>query len=351
MVSPTYFLACRIFEDSGFHGRLRSVPEDEEGVDINYLRKALRQSEVKARAEGNTQPTLKPSRPWGKIYRHLIYAVPTFSNPSSRSMSLQRRQELVQIAREYDAIIITDDVYDMLQWPTDKTAAQPTGEHARLPRLVDIDRTLEGGAEREGSDGFGNAVSNGSFSKIAGPGCRTGWLEGTKKFAWGVSQVGSSRSGGAPSQLTSTFMSNLVKSGELQRHIFQTLQPTYARRYQSMISAIEDHLLPLGVTLPQRNRDVVGGYFIWLSLPAPLKAEDVAVCARREENLIIAPGPIFAVYGDEEAVDLNRKVRVCFSWEEEAKLAEGIQRLARVISTMQEDSTPKESSLPIDQRH
>ena len=56
MVSPTYFLACRIFEDNGFHGRLRSVPEDEEGVDIEYLRKELHASETKARAEGNVQP-------------------------------------------------------------------------------------------------------------------------------------------------------------------------------------------------------------------------------------------------------------------------------------------------------
>ena len=99
-------------------------------------------------------------------------------------MSLQRRRELVRIAREYDACIIADDVYDMLQWPRDKNTG---GE--QLPRLVDIDRTLDGGAERQCSDGFGNAVSNGSFSKIAGPGCRTGWLEGTKKFAWGISQV------------------------------------------------------------------------------------------------------------------------------------------------------------------
>ena len=104
-------------------------------------------------------------------------------------MSLQRRRDLVQVAREYDACIITDDVYDMLQWPTNKAAAQSSEEHAYLPRLVDIDRTLDGGTEREGSDGFGNAVSNGSFSKIAGPGCRTGWLEGTTKFAWGNSQV------------------------------------------------------------------------------------------------------------------------------------------------------------------
>ena len=56
MVSPTYFLGMRIFEDNGFHGRLRSVPEDEEGIDIEYLRKALRKSEEKAGAEGNTRP-------------------------------------------------------------------------------------------------------------------------------------------------------------------------------------------------------------------------------------------------------------------------------------------------------
>ena len=56
MVSPTYFLACRIFEDSGFHGRLRSVPEDEEGLDVAYLRRELKESEDKAKGEGNIRP-------------------------------------------------------------------------------------------------------------------------------------------------------------------------------------------------------------------------------------------------------------------------------------------------------
>ena len=66
-------------------------------------------------------------------------------------MSLRRRQELVQVAREYDACIIADDVYDMLQWSADKAAAQTAREHAHLPRLVDVDRTLDGGAERSES--------------------------------------------------------------------------------------------------------------------------------------------------------------------------------------------------------
>jgi len=104
-------------------------------------------------------------------------------------MTLRRREQLVRLAREYDALIITDDVYDFLQWPADLTATTLSVEKAILPRIVDVDRDLDGGAERDGADGFGNAVSNGSFSKICGPGLRTGWCEGTPKLAYGVSQT------------------------------------------------------------------------------------------------------------------------------------------------------------------
>lgn len=104
-------------------------------------------------------------------------------------MSRRRREQLVRLARQHDALIITDDVYDQLQWPTNISSSQKSMEQASLPRIVDVDRSLDGGAEREGADGFGNAISNGSFSKIAGPGCRTGWAEGTQKLAWAVSQV------------------------------------------------------------------------------------------------------------------------------------------------------------------
>jgi DNA-binding transcriptional MocR family regulator len=104
-------------------------------------------------------------------------------------MSLRRRKELVSLAREYDALVITDDVYDFLQWPSDLSSQSMSLEKAVLPRIVDVDRYLDGGAERDGADGFGNAVSNGSFSKICGPGLRTGWCEGTAKLAYGVSQT------------------------------------------------------------------------------------------------------------------------------------------------------------------
>lgn len=45
IVAPAYVLACRTFEDAGFHGRLRTVPEDEEGLDVGYLRREMEQVE------------------------------------------------------------------------------------------------------------------------------------------------------------------------------------------------------------------------------------------------------------------------------------------------------------------
>jgi DNA-binding transcriptional MocR family regulator len=56
LVTPVYFLACRIFCDSGFDGRLKAVPEDEEGIDLEALRRGLEESERKASEEGNTEP-------------------------------------------------------------------------------------------------------------------------------------------------------------------------------------------------------------------------------------------------------------------------------------------------------
>lgn len=105
-----------------------------------------------------------------------------------------------------------------------------------------------------------------------------------------------------------------------------------------MISAIEVNLLPLGVKIPQPDRDVVGGYFIWLTLPSSLRGAAVAQRAKKEENLIVAQGELFEVPGDTDHASFPHDLRLCFAWEDEDKLAEGIQRLASVIRNMQNDS-------------
>lgn len=56
MVEPTYHLASRIMDDSGFAGRLRGIPEDDEGVDVGFLQRELQAAEDKAAREGNCEP-------------------------------------------------------------------------------------------------------------------------------------------------------------------------------------------------------------------------------------------------------------------------------------------------------
>ncbi|KOS41110.1 hypothetical protein ACN38_g8045 [Penicillium nordicum] len=335
MVAPTYFLACRMMDDAGFTGRMRAIPEDESGIDLAYLRRELIASEAKAVEEGNLKPTHKPSRPWGKVYKHLIYAIPTFSNPATRTMSLSEREQLVRLAREFDVLIITDDVYDFLQWSPDPTQQLPAPGRACQPRLVDVDRYLDGGPRDE----WGHTVSNGSFSKLIGPGTRTGWAEGTEKMAWGISQAGSTRSGGAPSHLAAAIIDQLFPTGVFQEYLGKNLQPMYARRYHRLMDAIREHLLPLGVTLPPQPK-VAGGYFIWAQLPAPLSASTLAPISLQAHGVKVATGGIFQVQGDpsSDQAELDRYIRLCFAWEEEGRLTEGVRRLACAMLEILEKS-------------
>ncbi|EPS25380.1 hypothetical protein PDE_00313 [Penicillium oxalicum 114-2] len=328
MVDPTYYLAGRIVEDAGFAGRIHGVPEDGEGIDLSVLERGLRTAEDRALREGNIKPVYKPDRPWRKIYKYVIYAVPTFANPSSKIMSLARREQLVRLARQFDALLVTDDVYDFLQWSASPGSKLTQSDRACLPRLVDVDRYLDGGP----ADEWGHAISNGSFSKLLGPGARTGWAEATEKLAYGISQAGSSRSGGAPSQLCSTFIDQLIPSGYLSTWIYDVLQPAYASRYHALLAGIREHLVPLGVTIHSAQEFTVGGYFIWISLPLPLLAEEVVSAAQQRENLRLASGTLFAVGSPQPPSDrFAGCVRLCFAWEETRHLGEGMRRLARVL--------------------
>lgn len=242
-------------------------------------------------------------------------------------MSLACRKSLVLLARKYNALIISDDVYDCLQW---STTSNRSLNRAVLPRLVDVDRAMKPVPSK---DDFGNTVSNGSFSKISGPGVRTGWAEGTPKMAYGLSQCGSSRSGGAPSQLTATIIDSLLRSGNLERHIHEVLTPAYKRRHQIMLSAIMQELVPLGVRVEEDKVDgkgIFGGYFLWLELPQQLDAETISVVCQEREALIVAFGKMFEVEGD-ESIKFPNALRLCFAWVEENDLMEGVKRLSRVV--------------------
>ncbi|KAK7417054.1 Valine--pyruvate aminotransferase [Neonectria punicea] len=343
MVAPTYHLACGIFDDAGFAGRLRAFPEDDEGVNLEVLEAKIRKLEDEEEKKPQAQPFKDPGE-HRKFYRHIIYVVPTCSNPSGKTMSVRRREDLVRLARKYNALVICDDVYDLLQWPLGKadsavrTLRSDESPEMTLPRLCDIDLAM--GADANDPKGFGYAVSNGSFSKMAGPGVRTGWLEGSPAFAFGLAQTASSKSGGAPSQFCAAMMADLVQSGALQDYLAATVRPGLQRRHRLLVDAIHEHLSPQGVSIREAGLvggSVYGGYFVWLQLPQSLSAKLVADVALVEESLIMGNGNMFQVHGDEKTVDLDGAIRLTFAYVPEDDLIEGVRRLGAVMQRVKAD--------------
>ncbi|KAI1821759.1 PLP-dependent transferase [Xylaria intraflava] len=377
VVAPCYYLGSPILADAGFAGRLFPVPEDEEGVDVDFLDREMCALEAAA-AE---KPGFKDVGPHRKVYRHVVYCVPTFGNPSGRTMTLARREGVVRLARRHDALLICDDVYDMLQWHTGDPSLLSTEvdlDKALLPRLVDIDIAQGRSVHDPAGKHFGHAVSNGSFSKLVAPGVRTGWTYSTADFAYGVSQTGSTRSGGAASQLAATIVCQLlltttspsrernqsiakseadgVEEAEclLDIHIRETLRPSYARRHALLARAIRAVLVPLGIRMHEgslRGReDVYGGYFVWLMLPRQSTAETttgtttvvwptaqaIADRCQADEDLMIGNGELFAVREGESNSELrfDNAIRLCFSFEDEEDIVDGIERLGRVVRRM-----------------
>ncbi|TQV93011.1 aminotransferase [Cordyceps javanica] len=332
-VAPVYHLAVPIFNDAGFGGgRVRATPEDDDGVDVDALEERIQALEQEEKGKDFGKPTKLP-HPKRKFYRHLIYVVPTCANPSGKSMPVARREALVRLARKYDALIISDDVYDFLQWPLQGPVKVERPPEMSLPRLCDIDLAMP--CAENDPEGFRHTVSNGSFSKISGPGVRTGWAEASPAFVAGLASTGSTRSGGAPSQLCAGMLSDLVASGELERSIDQVLRPALQRRHGLLLDAVRRHLAPHGVTYRESSltgaAKSFGGYFLWLKLGPGFSADLVAHVASTEENVIIGYGNMFTVQGEETKTTFDDHFRLCFSWLAEEDLLEGIKRLEKVL--------------------
>jgi DNA-binding transcriptional MocR family regulator len=134
----------------------------------------------------------------------------------------------------------------------------------------------------------------------------------------------------------------MLATESLQRHLLTELQPAYFRRFHKMLQAIQQDLLPLGVTMPQTDRNVAGGYFIWLTLPNGLSAETLAKRTLSEENLVIAPGPLFRVQGEDSSKGMRfeNDLRLCFSYLEENLVVEGVHRLAKVLRQVLHEEGP-----------
>lgn len=145
---------------------------------------------------------------------------------------------------------------------------------------------------------------------------------------------GSSRSGGAPSHVAAAAIAELFPSGLFQRHLVEVLQPQYAQRYYRLMDAIREHLVPLGITVPMETGGIVGGYFVWIQLPKGMRASELVTRLGEEESgVVVAGGNLFRVEDATagEMNDFDEYVRLCFAWETEENLVEGVRRLSQYL--------------------
>lgn len=277
--SPTYHLAAHIFRDHPV--ALVDVPWDEDGPSIGWLHRLL--------------PRLRKA---GRIAR-MLYTVPTFHNPTGRSVSLDRRLELVSLAAAEGFVIVEDDPYRELSY---EGTLPPTmwslGEPGRVVRL-------------------------GSFSKTLAPGLRVGYLTADADTVQRFVQGGVLDSGGGANHFASLVVSTYARKGRYAEHVHR-LCSAYRERRDALIAALSDHMPP-GTTWTRPS----GGYFVWLTLASGVDATEL-LPKSESVGMSFVPGPAF--FGGHSKG--FRCLRLSFSRYPPALLREAVARLGRSLKMM-----------------
>lgn len=275
--APSYHEALAIIRD--YPVKLAAVPLDENGLQVEALAERLRQL-----AQDGERPTL-------------LYTIPTFQNPSGVTLSAVRRLSVLELACEYRLLVVEDDVYRDLYF-----------EQPPPPSLFAMDV--------EGCE----VIRLGSFSKILAPGLRLGWAMGPAGRIQSMVNSGLTTSGGGANPFGAYATAVFCQHGWLEAHIEQ-LRQNYQERREVLLQALKTHM-PANVTWTRPG----GGFFVWLTLPEPLTAEQLLHRAHREQITFLTGEPFFAEGGGE------RHLRLPFSFIQRPELARGVQVLGQLIS-------------------
>jgi 2-aminoadipate transaminase len=279
--SPTYLGALQAW--SAYQAEYLPVPIDDDGLDVGRLESQLR---------GGPK---------------FLYILPNFQNPAGVTLSLERRQRLVELANHYGAPIVEDDPYGQLRYE---------GEH--LPPIVEIDAELHGCGAGDG-DFTGDVLYLSTLSKTLAPGLRVAWVVAPESV---ISRLVQMKQGA--DLHTSTFCQmvayEVARDGFLDRHV-KRIREVYGERRNAMLAACERHF-PEGVrwTKPQ------GGLFLWITFPEGLDSTELLKQALARENVAFVPGTAFFPRGGGE-----RTGRFNFSFCGPDRIDEGIRRLAGLV--------------------
>ncbi|MDI9609519.1 MAG: PLP-dependent aminotransferase family protein [Candidatus Verstraetearchaeota archaeon] len=270
---PTYLAALSAFM---VHSpQILLAPMDSGGLDSSALRKAL-----------------KERRSGSKI--KFLYTVPTCQNPSGLTTTEERRKELVELAYEYDFVIIEDDPYSYLS----------DGKNPPFIKALDDKRVLY----------------TSTFSKILAPGLRLGWIaapeELTSKFAILKQSLDL-----CTNTLSQHIACEFMVRGYLQGYI-ERLKPAYRRKREAMLQALAENM-PDGAEWTRPT----GGMFIWATLPSEYDTAKMLPQAV-SNGVAYVPGGSFHPSGGGK-----NTLRINYSYPTIEQIWEGARRLGNTIKS------------------
>ena len=268
--SPTYLAAISAFK--AYNPRFIAVPTDDDGMIIEELEKILK----------NT-PKVK-----------LVYVIPDFQNPTGRSWSLERREKFMELINAYEIPVIEDNPYGELRF-----------EGEMLPALKKLDTK-------------GLVIFFSTFSKIFCPGLRVGWIVAEKRFLEKYTLV-KQGTDLHTSSINQREISKYMELYDLDENV-EKIRKVYKKRRDVMIEAMEKEF-PKDIKFTRPK----GGLFLWVELPMRIKAEKLLMeCLK--QNVAFVPGDTFFPNGG-----IENTLRLNYSNMSEARIVEGITRLAKVI--------------------
>jgi DNA-binding transcriptional MocR family regulator len=261
---PTYDRPLKILRELG--AEVVGLHCDDDGLDPDALEDALRGGEAPA----------------------FLYLIPTFQNPSGRTLSLERRNRVVELAREHDLLVLEDDPYGLVRY-----------EGEPLPSLLELSG--------------GTIAYSSSFSKTIAPGLRVGWfvlppgLEQALEAAATATYI-------TPVLLGQATVHEFVSRGLFEPNL-ERVRRLLGRRRDTMVAALERELPALRTTRPD------GGYFLW----GELDGVDAAELLARAE----AAGVTF-VKGTDFGGEADT-LRLAYSFVSPEEIDEGVARLAAAV--------------------
>lgn len=276
---PTFITALQTFRAARAH--LVGVDGDMDGPDLEAMEAAI----AKARAEGKRVK--------------LIYLVPTFSNPSGRVMSLERRQAVLALAVRLGVTILEDDPYGELWFD------QPPPPPIRA--LADADQ-----------EAASRVIYVSSLSKTVSPGLRIGWILLPDALMQPFRLTKST------ADIHSSVLSQAVADGYLAQDRLAArvalARRAYRAKAEAMASGLAEHAPGLVIERP------AGGMFIWASLPDGVPALAFSRFALTEAGVAVVPGDPFF-----EAEPETHRLRLSFSQGSHDQLHEGARRVGEAL--------------------